>query len=145
MDDRLLAQLAREYGTPLYVYDGGLVKERYSKFSNAFRDIKVKVCYAYKANTSLAVCSLLRQVGAGADCVSLGEVLTALKIGVKPGDIIYTSNSKTPEELSIALKHGVNITHGNVDELETLAAAGLCNGYWHGEAGMASCSAVCGP
>ena len=121
MEDKLLLKLARRHGTPLYVYDGELIKDRYNRFSSAFKQLKPRICYAYKANTSLAICSLLRKIGAGADCVSIGEVLTALKVGVNPKDIMYTSNSKTKEELSTALEAGVNITHDNTDELETLA------------------------
>jgi len=121
MDDKLLEKLADEYGTPLYVYDGELIQNRFHRFQSAFSELDAKVCYAYKANSSLAICALLRELGAGADCVSIGEVLTALKVGVNPRDVIYTSNSKTDEELSVALAAGVNITHDNLDELEVMA------------------------
>jgi len=122
MEEKLLSKLAVEHGTPLYVYDGRLIEERYRRFYAAFskRFNRVKACYALKANSSLAVCSLLRNLGAGADCVSLGEVLTALKVGVKPEDIIYTSNSKSVEDLEVAVKAGVAINLDSQDELESL-------------------------
>lgn len=122
MEDKLLVELADKYGTPLYVYDGSVIADRYRKFHKAFskRFRKFRVYYAYKANTSLTICSLLHEEGAGADVVSAGELKTALKIGVKPGDVIYTSNSKTEEDLSIAVDLNVVINVDSVDELESL-------------------------
>jgi len=122
MDDKLLARLAKEYGTPLYVYDGDLIAERYQRFQRAFskKFKNVKICYAYKANTSLAVCRILRELGAGADVVSAGELKTALKVGVSPQDIIYTSNSKSDTDLANAVDAGVVINVDSLDELEGL-------------------------
>jgi diaminopimelate decarboxylase len=123
MDESILLRLAKEHGTPLYVYDGDMVRDRFVEFRDAFkaRYPKVKVCYAVKANSSLAVLKLLAREGAGADVVSGGEIYLALKAGIKPDGIVYTSNSKTPAELELALDKGVTITHCNVDELEVLA------------------------
>lgn len=122
MDDRLLSKLAGEYGTPLYVYDGEVVKKRYLNFKQAFSRVfgKVKVYYAYKANTSLALCSLLKDMGAGADVVSVGELKTALKVGINPEDVIYTSNSKSAKDLQTAVEAGVTVNVDSLDELETL-------------------------
>lgn len=122
MDDRLLLKLAGEYGTPLYVYDGEVVKKRYLNFKQAFSRVfgKVKVCYACKANTSLALCSLLKDMGAGADVVSAGELKTVLKVGVNPEDVIYTSNSKSTVDLQTAVEAGVTVNVDFLNELETL-------------------------
>jgi len=123
MDDSLLLRLAKKHGTPLYVYDGDVIRSRFHAFRDAFktRYPKVRVCYAVKANASLAVLRLLAREGAGADVVSGGELHLALAAGIKPDDIIYTSNSKTPAELEFALEAGVTVTHCNVDELDVLA------------------------
>jgi len=123
MDDTILIKLADEYGTPLYVYDGDMIVDKYSSFHAAFADRlpKVKVCYALKANSNLAIVSLLAREGAGADCVSGGELATAARAGIPTDGILFTSNSKTDEELREALLAGGVITLGNVMELEVLA------------------------
>ncbi|MDD5111094.1 MAG: diaminopimelate decarboxylase [Candidatus Altiarchaeota archaeon] len=122
LGDRLLSSLAGEYGTPLYVYDGKMIAERYDAFYSAFsgRFANVRICYALKANTSLAVCSLLRDLGAGADVVSAGELKTALAAGFSPEDIIYTSNSKSDSDLALAVDAGVIINVDSAGELESL-------------------------
>lgn len=123
MDEDTLKEIAVEYGTPVYVYDGDVILERYRDFAGALAGVykKTRVFYAAKANTSLAILALLRSEGAGADCVSGGEVASALKAGFTPQDIIFTSNSKSSGELSNALNAGVIITVGNTDELRLLS------------------------
>lgn len=130
MDSKVLSKLAGKYGTPLYVYDGVLIREKYRRFHSAFKrsypEGKVKVLYAYKANTNLAVCHLLRRAGAGADVVSGGELETAVEtVGLRPDDVVYTSNSKTPRELEKALNFGVTINLDSLSELETLSRIAL--------------------
>jgi diaminopimelate decarboxylase len=126
MDSRFLARLAGEYGTPLYVYDGDLIQGRCRGFKKAFSGfpVKVKCFYAVKANSSLAILRLIQREGYGADVVSVGELDAALKAGFKPGDIIYTSNSKSRDDLKAAVDAGVNITVGNTTEIRVLKEAG---------------------
>lgn len=123
MEDKLLTELAVEHGTPLYVYDGDLIKNTFLSFRKAFeaKYSKVRVCYAVKANSSLAILRLLAREGCGADIVSGGELYLARNAGIRAENIVYTSNSKTPSELELALDEGVTVTHGNVEELEVLA------------------------
>lgn len=123
MEDKLLTELAGEYGTPLYVYDGDLIKDTFIEFRKAFeaKYSKVRVCYAVKANSSLAILRILAREGCGADIVSGGELCLVRKAGIRAKNIVYTSNSKTPSELELALDEGVTVTHGNVEELEVLA------------------------
>ncbi len=115
-------ELAEKFGTPLYVYDEQRIRQRYREFRDAFAALypKVEIRYAYKANTSLAVLHALRQEGAGADVVSGGELEIALKVGLKPEQIIFTGNSKTEEELEQALEAGVIINIDAIHELERL-------------------------
>jgi len=117
-----LIELAKRFGTPLYVYDESRIRENFGEFKAAFPG--AKICYAYKANTSLAICSILRQEGAAADVVSEGELRTALKVGVKPGDIIFTNNAKTKEELEFAIDSGVIVDVDSLDELDSIAEIG---------------------
>ena len=117
-----LIELAKRFGTPLYVYDESRIRENFGEFKAAFP--KARICYAYKANTSLAICSILRQEGAAADVVSEGELRAALKVGVKPEDIIFTNNAKTREELEFALDSGVIINVDSLDELNLISEIG---------------------
>ena len=120
MDSSILERIVKDVGTPVYVYDESRLRRNFQVFYSAFRERypKTKVLYAYKANTSLAVCSIFRKEGAGADVVSGGELEIAGKIGLSGDDIMFTSNAKTREELSLALDRGVVI---NVDSLSELS------------------------
>ncbi|MFQ6136003.1 MAG: diaminopimelate decarboxylase [Candidatus Hydrothermarchaeales archaeon] len=119
--------LAREFGTPLYITDESRIRERYREFRDAFAALypKVEIRYAYKANTDLAICSILRQEGCGADVLSLGEMEIALRVGLKPEQIIFTGNNKTDEELEFAVDSEITINLDAVHELERLKR--ICN------------------
>ena len=114
-----LKKIAEEFGTPAYVYYEERLIRNYREFYSAFkkRYSTVKILYAYKANTSLALCSILKRQGAGADVVSGGELLTARKLGLEGKDIMYTNNSKTTEEIGYALESGVIINADSVPDL----------------------------
>ncbi|NOZ59542.1 MAG: diaminopimelate decarboxylase [Euryarchaeota archaeon] len=116
-----LVELAEKYGTPLYVYDEQRIRQRYREFRDAFAGYgDVLVCYACKANTSLAVLSILRHEGAGADIVSEGELYLALKAGFQAEKIIFTGNNKSDRELERAVEAGVVINLDSLHELERL-------------------------
>ena len=95
--------LANEYGTPLYVYDFDSIKEQYHALKSAFSGSKSLINYAIKANSNLSVISTLAQLGAGADCVSIGEVKRALLAGVDKYKIIFSGVGKKDEEMREAL------------------------------------------
>lgn len=113
-------ELAGEFGTPLYVTDETRIRERYREFRDAFKELNGEIKYACKANTSLAVLSILRQEGAGADVLSEGELHIALKAGISPENIIFTGNNKTDAELKFALDTSVIINLDAIHELERL-------------------------
>ncbi|HIE33510.1 MAG TPA: diaminopimelate decarboxylase, partial [Candidatus Altiarchaeales archaeon] len=119
MDPKILLKVVEMYGTPIYIYDEDIIRKNYRVFLSAFKSLykKTKVLYAYKANTNLAICRILQQEGAGADVVSIGELEAALKVGVKPRQIIFTNNSKTDEDLKNALESNVIINIDSKDEL----------------------------
>ncbi len=114
-----LRKIANKYGSPTYLYDWDLIKTRYLEFRDGFKKHypKVKVHYAYKANTNLNIISYLTSLGAGAECISIGEMSFALKAGQKGENIIFTSNSKSEQELRFAIKNKVLI---NIDSLSGL-------------------------
>jgi diaminopimelate decarboxylase len=116
-----LVELAEKYGTPLYVYDEQRIRQRYREFRDAFSSYgDVLICYACKANTSLAVLSILRNEGAGADIVSEGELYLALKAGFEAEKIIFTGNNKNDRELERAVEARVVINLDSLHELERL-------------------------
>jgi diaminopimelate decarboxylase len=118
-----LVGLADEFGTPLYVTDEDRIRQRYREFRDAFESLypRVQVCYACKANSSLAVLHILRQEGAGVDILSEGELYLVRQVGISPEKVIFTGNNKTDSELTAALEAGVTINLDAVHELERLA------------------------
>jgi len=97
-------ELAKEYGTPLYVYDFDYMRNQYRKLKEAFEGKKSLVAYAVKANSNLSVIELFAKEGSGADCVSIGEVKRAIAAGVKPYKIIFSGVGKSDEEIKEALE-----------------------------------------
>ena len=102
-----LKSLVEKYDTPLYIYDFNAISDRYRELKDAFEGKKSLISYAVKANSNLAVIRHLAKDGAGADCVSIGEVNRALKAGVKPYKIIFSGVGKRDEEIREALEKGI--------------------------------------
>jgi len=102
-----LKSLVKKYDTPLYIYDFNAISDRYRGLKEAFEGKKSLISYAIKANSNLAVIRTLAQEGAGADCVSIGEVNRALKAGIKPYKIIFSGVGKRDEEIKEALEKGI--------------------------------------
>jgi diaminopimelate decarboxylase len=102
-----VAEIARKVGTPAYIYSQSAIVERYREFARAFSPIPHLICYAVKANSNLAVLTLLRRLGAGFDIVSGGEMLRALEAGAEPGKIVFSGVGKTEQEIDLGLRHGI--------------------------------------
>ncbi len=108
MNQEQLDQIARDNGTPCYVYDAERIRENYRAISGAFAsDTPLKICFAVKANGNLSVLRLLREIGAGFDVVSAGEMQRALRAGAAPETIVFAGVGKTDAELSDALEAGI--------------------------------------
>lgn len=95
--------LASKYATPLYVYDFNYLEERYLSLKEAFEGQKSIISYAIKSNSNLSVVKKLATLGAGADCVSIGEVRRALKAGIDKYKIIFSGVGKRDDEIKEAL------------------------------------------
>ncbi|MFO1047842.1 MAG: diaminopimelate decarboxylase [Geminicoccaceae bacterium] len=106
-DGVALDEVAREVGTPCYVYAAAAMRERARAFRTAFAQERALVCYAVKANSNLAVIRLFAEEGLGADTVSGGEIARALAAGVPPQRIVYAGIAKTDDEIRTALGHGI--------------------------------------
>ena len=106
-------ELAKKYGTPLYVYDFDYMKNQYRKLKSAFEGAKSLIAYAVKANSNLSVINLFAKEGSGADCVSIGEVKRAIAAKVPTYKIIFSGVGKSDEEIKEALE--LNILMINVE------------------------------
>ncbi|MCW5747526.1 MAG: diaminopimelate decarboxylase [Alphaproteobacteria bacterium] len=123
-EDVPLARIAREVGTPAYVYSLAALRANYRAFADAMRGLDADLHYAVKANSNLAVIRAFAALGAGADIVSIGEMRRALAAGVAPADIVFSGVGKKTSELREALQAGVRqINVESRAELDMLDAA----------------------
>ena len=119
-EDVDLATVAAEVGTPCYVYSGSLLREAYEQLQKALEPLPGGlICYALKANASLALCKILVSLGCGADVVSGGELYRALKIGFPAERIVFAGVGKTEQEIRFAINANIRLLNiESVPELE---------------------------
>jgi len=116
-------ELTKEFGTPLYVYDVALMRDRARSFKQAFdeQEIKAQVAYASKAFSTIAMIQLAEEEGLSLDVVSGGELYTAIAAGFPVDRIHFHGNNKSREELEMALEHEIGcIVVDNFFELDLL-------------------------
>lgn len=106
-EDVSVTKIARTVGTPVYIYSSATLKRHFRVFSEAFEGLDALVCYAVKANSNQAVLTTLAKEGAGADVVSEGELLRALKAGIPANKIVFAGVGKTRREIAAAIKAGI--------------------------------------
>ncbi|MHA1897451.1 MAG: diaminopimelate decarboxylase [Promethearchaeota archaeon] len=123
LDDELLKKSALEYGTPLFVYDGDLIVQRYKDLYKLIPWPKLKIYYAMKANYNVAILKLLERNGAYIDTVSPTEIRLALKCGFSPDRLLFTANNMTDKEMEEV--HGLNVLFniGSLSRLEKYGKA----------------------
>ncbi|MGZ8391911.1 MAG: diaminopimelate decarboxylase [Gemmatimonadales bacterium] len=117
-----LTDIARDVGTPAYVYNAEAIRGRYRWLDGALGSLPHRICFAVKANGNLGILRVLRELGAGADIVSAGELARALAAGFAPEQIVFSGVGKTADELRSAIRTGVG--HLNVESREELELAG---------------------
>ncbi len=117
-----LAEIAEQVGTPAFVYNAEAIRDRYRSLDAALKPVPHRICFAVKANSNLAVLRILRELGAGADIVSAGEMARALAAGFDPQHIVFSGVGKTADELRTAIRAGVG--HLNVESVEELELIG---------------------
>src|SRR3954468_13530238 len=103
-----LTRIAREFGTPTYVYSAETILDHYTRMDAALASLDHLICYAVKANSNRAILKLLADAGAGFDIVSGGELFRALKAGADPKKITFAGVGKTRDEIEYALEQGVH-------------------------------------
>ena len=102
-----LSNIAKEFGTPTYVYSKAALLENFDSYANACAGRDALVCYAMKANSNLAILDLLARRGAGFDIVSGGELLRVIAAGGDPAKVIFSGVGKTVAEIRLALTHDI--------------------------------------
>jgi len=114
-----LLNIARTYGNPVYVYDAEKISSQYQRLTNAFASVpKLRINYAMKALSNIAVLKLMKSLGAGLDTVSIQEVQLGLLAGFAPEQIIFTPNGVSMSEIEEAMRLGVQLNIDNLSFLE---------------------------
>jgi diaminopimelate decarboxylase len=115
-------QLVKKYNTPFYCYSLAQLKNNYSVFNNAFRKTKPLICFSVKSNSNIDLLRELKKSGSGADVVSGGELLKAMKAGISTKKIVFSGVGKTQDEIELAIKKKVLLIN-----MESESEANLIN------------------
>jgi diaminopimelate decarboxylase len=116
LDGVSLEELASEHGTPLYVYSRASIEAAFHAYRQAFASVRHRICYAVKANGNGAILRVLAGLGAGADIVSGGELLAALRAGFAPESIVFAGVGKTDAEIALGLDQGIGEWNAESEE-----------------------------
>jgi diaminopimelate decarboxylase len=119
-EDVSLKAIAREAGTPCYIYSSATLQHHFSVFDSAFEGMPHVTCYSVKANSNLAILAIFAALGGGADIVSGGELFRALRAGIPVGKIVYSGVGKSRDEIDYALRE--NILMFNIESIQELDA-----------------------
>ncbi len=120
-EDVSLESVAKEHGTPCYVYSRATLERHWHAFNDAFGDHKHLICYSVKANSNIAILNLLARLGSGFDIVSVGELERVLKAGGDPKKVVFSGVGKRADEMQRALDVGIRCFNiESVGELERL-------------------------
>ncbi len=121
--EKVLAKnLVKKFKTPFYCYSLSQLKSNFYNFQYSFRSIKPIICFSVKSNSNLSILKELKKMGSGADVVSYGELLKAVKAGINPKKIVFSGVGKTEEEIKLAIKKGVLLIN-----IESESEANLIN------------------
>ena len=125
LSSQQLLDIAKEFGTPVYVYHAEKIKEQYGKLTSAFSALDTKFFYACKALTNINILKYINSLGCGIDCSSVNEVKLAVHAGIPKEQILYTSNGISFEEIDEVATTGAHI---NIDSLSNLEKFGKKHG-----------------
>ena len=120
-----IQKIAKEYGTPTYCYSYKQLKENISNFKKNFQSFSPLICFAVKSNTNLNLIKEIKKFGLGADVVSIGELMMALKAGINPKKIVFSGVGKTADEISFAINKKILLINAEssseVKEIDRIA------------------------
>jgi diaminopimelate decarboxylase len=126
LSQQQLAAIAKEFGTPVYVYHAERITEQYKKLTDAFAKTDTRFFYACKALTNINILKHVKSIGASVDCSSINEAKLALLAGFEPQNVLYTSNGIHFNEIQEAKELGIHI---NIDSLHNLEKFGKAYGH----------------
>ncbi len=116
-----VAAIAKEYGTPTYVYSRDALERSYLEYAQALEGHDGLICYAVKANSNIAVLNVLARLGAGFDIVSIGELERVIRAGGDPTKVVFSGVAKQADEIRAALKAGIHCFNvESIDELDRI-------------------------
>jgi diaminopimelate decarboxylase len=104
VENTSVLNIIKKNRTPFYLYSGKQLNDNYKNFTKNFKDINPLICYSVKSNSNISILKSLAKLGSGADVVSAGELLKALKAGIKSKKIVFSGVGKTEDELKLAIK-----------------------------------------
>ena len=117
--------IAKKFGTPTYFYSYKKLKENITNFKKNFNSFSPLICFAVKSNTNLNLIREIKKLGLGADVVSMGELMLALKAGVEPKKIVFSGVGKTSAEISYAIDKEILLINAEskseINEIERIA------------------------
>ena len=107
IENTILQNIAKKYGTPAYCYSYKQLRENINNFKKNFKSISPLICFAIKSNTNLNLVKEIKKFGLGADVVSMGELMLALKAGISPRKIVFSGVGKTSKEINFAINKNI--------------------------------------
>ena len=117
--------IAKKYGTPAYCYSYNRLRENIVHFKKSFKSFNPLICFAIKSNTNVNLIKEIKKFGLGADVVSMGELMTALKAGINPKKIVFSGVGKTTSEINYAISKNILLinaeSESEIKEIERIA------------------------
>ena len=118
-------KISKKYGTPAYCYSYEQLKKNISNFKNNFRSFSPIICFAIKSNPNLSLLKEIKKFGLGADVVSKGELMIAIKAGINPNKIVFSGVGKTAHEINYAIDKKILLINAEskneIKEIERVA------------------------
>ena len=118
-------RIAKKFGTPSYVYSFEKLKNNISTFKKSFKSVNPLICFSVKSNSNLKILNQISKFGLGADVVSKGELILALKARIKPEKIVFSGVGKTIDELKFAISKKILLinaeSESEIIEIEKIA------------------------
>ena len=118
-------KIAKKFGTPTYCYSYRQLKENIQNFKKNFKALSPLICFAIKSNTNINLIKEIKKFGLGADVVSIGELMKAIRAGINPKKIVFSGVGKTSDEIKYAINKNILLinaeSESEIKEIERIA------------------------
>ena len=125
VEETKVREVAEEVGTPVYIYSKRAIEKAYREIEEAFSEVNPLIAFAVKSNSNVWILKVLKELGAGADTVSVGEIFRAITAGIEPKKILFAGVGKREDEIEFALERGIlmfNVeSEGELLKIESVA------------------------